>query len=495
MNFIPLLELFHFFQGFLISFSLINFFRFHVFFIVVLLSSSPRVSFACALLHKPRLLILDEPTVGVDPLLRERIWDYLIKLSRSDSKTTVVITTHYIEETKRADVVGFMRKGEILAEDNPVTLIQRFQASGLEDVFYKLCTDQKRESLFVSLESSLRGSNQLSIFGSQKIKNQSHCDGISEEENEVSKLPYKFNKSVQGSKLVRWCKQFHALSAKYYTQIFRQPESLVGQFVLPMICLIMFCVCIGGTPSQLPVAVINEENPPHLSELLIKSINSYILHRINYTDMEKALEDVRRGKIWGVLHIRKNFSDAIIQRIFFEQDVENSTIDAGQVYLYADLTNKVLGITLDTVLTHTFQDFVHSALKELDYNPALGLYPVILAEPVFGEFSASDFFGVRDFGAPGMLIVVTYSVSYALTALSLLVERIDDMFERNYSTGCTTTQIILAILTTRFTCNIVGTTTLLTMAVYLFDVPCRGSFFQVLLMLLLQSLCGMSLGM
>ena len=379
-------------------------------------------------------------------------------------------------------MVGFMRKGQILAEDNPSQLIQRFEASGLEDVFYKLCTDQKKESL--SLDSIVDSTN-----------GQSNCQQLTEQENEVSKDAYKFDKSIQGSKVTRWCKQFHAMSAKYYTQIFRQPESLVGQFVLPMICLIMFCVCIGGTPSQLPVAVINDEDPPHLSELLLKSINNYILKRINYTDINVAIEDVKKGKIWGVLHIRQNFSEAIIQRIFFEQDIENSTVEAGQVYLYADLTNKVLGITLDTVLTHTFQDFVHEALKELDYNPAIGLYPVILDKPVFGEYAKADFFGVRDFGAPGMLIVVTYSVSYALTALSLLIERIDDMFERNYSTGCSTTQIIIAILTTRFTCNIVGTTTLLTMAVYLFDVPCRGSFLEVLLMLLLQSLSGMCLGM
>lgn len=73
-----------------------------------------RVSFASALIHKPRLLILDEPTVGVDPLLREKIWKHLVKLTKEEN-STVIITTHYIEETRSADVVGFMRKGKLIA--------------------------------------------------------------------------------------------------------------------------------------------------------------------------------------------------------------------------------------------------------------------------------------------------------------------------------------------------------------------------------------------
>ncbi|CAF0871109.1 unnamed protein product [Rotaria sp. Silwood1] len=63
-----------------------------------------RVSLACALLQQPQLLILDEPTVGVDPLLREKIWSHLINISKT-SKTTIIITTHYIEEARKADRV------------------------------------------------------------------------------------------------------------------------------------------------------------------------------------------------------------------------------------------------------------------------------------------------------------------------------------------------------------------------------------------------------
>lgn len=97
-----------------------------------------RVSFACALVHEPELLIMDEPTVGLDPLLRERIWDYLLELTKS-TKTAVIITTHYIEEAKMAHRVGLMRNGILLAEDSPAAITRNYNCESLEDAFLQLC--------------------------------------------------------------------------------------------------------------------------------------------------------------------------------------------------------------------------------------------------------------------------------------------------------------------------------------------------------------------
>ena len=71
-----------------------------------------RVSFAVALLHEPRLVVMDEPTAGVDPILRANIWRHLRNI-RSEKKVTIIITTHYIEEARGADHVAFMRKGQV----------------------------------------------------------------------------------------------------------------------------------------------------------------------------------------------------------------------------------------------------------------------------------------------------------------------------------------------------------------------------------------------
>lgn len=95
------------------------------------------MSLAAALIHEPELLILDEPTAGVDPVVRQVIWDYLVEITKF-ARSTVIITTHYIDETRQAHTIGLMRGGKFLAEDSPTNLLRKFQAESLEDVFLKL---------------------------------------------------------------------------------------------------------------------------------------------------------------------------------------------------------------------------------------------------------------------------------------------------------------------------------------------------------------------
>jgi ABC-type multidrug transport system ATPase subunit len=97
-----------------------------------------RVSFAAAMIHEPDLLILDEPTVGLDPLLREKIWKFMLDITRT-SKLAIIITTHYIDEARQADCVGLMRNGLLLAEDPPVNILNRIGVDNLEEAFLQLC--------------------------------------------------------------------------------------------------------------------------------------------------------------------------------------------------------------------------------------------------------------------------------------------------------------------------------------------------------------------
>lgn len=96
-----------------------------------------RVSLAAALIHSPPLLILDEPTVGVDPVLRQVIWDYLVLLSTKE-QLSIIITTHYIEEARAANVCGLMRQGRLLVEESPDFLMEKYKCPTLEAVFLQL---------------------------------------------------------------------------------------------------------------------------------------------------------------------------------------------------------------------------------------------------------------------------------------------------------------------------------------------------------------------
>src|SRR5690606_22876302 len=82
-----------------------------------------RLSLACAILHEPRIMLVDEPTAGLDPELRLRIWDHLRAIR--DQGITVVVTTQLIEEAERCDSVGIMRDGRLIAHGTPEVLRTR----------------------------------------------------------------------------------------------------------------------------------------------------------------------------------------------------------------------------------------------------------------------------------------------------------------------------------------------------------------------------------
>lgn len=98
------------------------------------LGQRQRLQLAVALIHKPDLLILDEPTSGVDPVARDSFWGHLIELSRRD-KVTIFITTHFINEAQRCDRISLMSSGKVLVVDTPGGVVDRRHAKTLEDAF------------------------------------------------------------------------------------------------------------------------------------------------------------------------------------------------------------------------------------------------------------------------------------------------------------------------------------------------------------------------
>jgi len=92
-----------------------------------------RVSLACALIHDPEVVFLDEPTVGVDPELRAGFWEYFANLKASGK--TIVLTTHYMDEAVRCDTVGMMRTGDLIGEGSPKDLMRTASAPDLESAF------------------------------------------------------------------------------------------------------------------------------------------------------------------------------------------------------------------------------------------------------------------------------------------------------------------------------------------------------------------------
>ena len=103
-----------------------------------------RLEIARGLMHRPRVMILDEPTTGLDPQTRAHIWDYVIKLSQ-EQKITIFFTTHYLDEAEVCDRLAIIDHGRIAALDTPEVLKKKYQKTTLNDVFLEVTGYDIRE--------------------------------------------------------------------------------------------------------------------------------------------------------------------------------------------------------------------------------------------------------------------------------------------------------------------------------------------------------------
>lgn len=92
-----------------------------------------RLSLAIALIHEPKLLILDEPTVGIDPVLRKSIWDAFYELKKQG--VTIIVTTHVMDEADKCDRLGMIRDGHLIAVGTPQALKESMNSTSLEEAF------------------------------------------------------------------------------------------------------------------------------------------------------------------------------------------------------------------------------------------------------------------------------------------------------------------------------------------------------------------------
>lgn len=195
-----------------------------------------RVSLAITLLKQPRLLILDEPTTGQDPVLVESIWNLLRDLVAS-SNLTILVTTHYYEEVKHAQTVGYLRNGRILVESSPNSVLLRTGTKYLADAFRILCENDENE-----------------IRITQTPQNPEIMSAL-EDAPKAKSLSSSLSRSLSSHCLIIW-----ALILKTFLFLKRTPIYTVHIVLLPCIQIVNFIFILGLDPKGIQLGVVNSEN-------------------------------------------------------------------------------------------------------------------------------------------------------------------------------------------------------------------------------------------
>lgn len=100
------------------------------------LGMKQKLAFSVAVFHEPKIVFLDEPTGGVDPITRRQFWEMIYE--KADSGITVFVTTHYMDEAEYCDRISIMSEGRIVALDTPEALKKEYEVSSVEEVFIKI---------------------------------------------------------------------------------------------------------------------------------------------------------------------------------------------------------------------------------------------------------------------------------------------------------------------------------------------------------------------
>lgn len=472
-----------------------------------------RVSFATALLHDPELLIVDEPTVGVDSVLRKRIWNYLHNLA-ANSNRTIIITTHYIEEARKAHTVGMMHDGVIITENSPEDMIAKHHCITLEEVFLQLCieyeskkeaeetgdeTGEKRNGRLDS-DKKVTGNDErttdpLLISATKKggelgEKDKSLSMDLKYDGVVVVKPPNSVKSMLMTLLAPPRFDRIYATTLKNLRRTYRDYKITVMQVITPLLLMTAYALAFGSFPNDLPVGIVNLDEYG-MGETYLSYINTRHIIQKPFPTLDAAEAALQNGDTWGTMQIGPNFSQAFMVRFLHGALVDNDTIAESTIKVNLDLSNQPIALTIFREIHLAFQQFGRKTLERAGLETSLADLAIDINENIYGEEERT----FMDFAAPGLILSCIYFISICLTILSFFLERLSGQIERSSVAGITSMEITLGFVFSCFTMMGIQATTLLTVTFLFLGVMCRGSIILVSLLTLGQGLCGMTFGL
>lgn len=479
-----------------------------------------RVSMAATFLHEPELLILDEPTVGVDPLIRQKIWDYLVEIT-ADKTTTIIITTHYIDETKQASKIGLMRGGRFLAEESPEDILHRYNTVSLEDAFLKLSILQnrgrrrrssissvviaKQASALPQLEMQNDGFDQNTEISGEFGDNMSVANVPAVAPDTADPLPPNDEVDFSWTEMCNILTPHHmkALVWKNTLWMWRNVPLMLFIMGMPVIQICLFCWTIGKDPIGLHIGVINHEVPfetycsyntscayERLSCRYLEHFKDKKQELVSYRSYDEANHALSKGWAWAFIEFNSGFSKNLESRVELGKDANDTILDGSEIDIYLDMSNSQIAFMLQRQFLISLQEFGLDVARACDVPEGSIRPPFRFNEPIYGPVIPN----FTDFAAPGVILTIIFFLAVSLTSGTMLVERNDGILERCLVSGITGIEILSSHFIVQSVIMVGQSVMLIAFSFFIFNITNHGNLWPIILMIVLSGFCGMTYG-
>ena len=421
-----------------------------------------RLSLAVAVIHEPEMLILDEPTSGVDPVARDGFWELLIRLSREDN-VTIFLSTHFMNEAERCDRMSMMHAGKVLAQGPPAELVVQRKAKTLEEAFIGYLEEASRKPAPPAPTADARATaaatsvptpaTAMVAAAAGAIAVPADAEAPAGTVSHAAKAPSKFSPG-----------RVWAFARREGVELWHDRVRLAFALLGPILLMTVFGYGISLDVEHLPFAVLDFDGSRD-SRVYVDSFrgSKYFDEQRPIPGYEELDRRVRNGELRFALEVPSGFQRDLERG---RQPVVNATIDAA-VPFRAETARSYI-----EAAHNKFQ----TGLREAKGLPAA-------TEPVKVETRAlfnQDFKSVYAM-VPGNIMLLLMLIPSMLTALSVVREKELGSIANFYAAPATRVEFLLGKQLPYFAVALVQFATLVVLAVLLFQVPVKGSLATLVL--------------
>jgi ribosome-dependent ATPase len=428
-----------------------------------------RLQLAVAVIHGPEILILDEPTSGVDPVNRDSFWELLIDLSRKEG-VTIFITTHFMNEAQRCDRISLMNAGKVLAQDPPAKIISNRHAQTLEEAFIGY------------LEDAIRGDAAPTPPGGAE----KHAEPAGQE------APSPVGGSAPGSghrrgRLGRFSlARTWAYARREAVEIRRDRVRLSFAVFLPMILMLLFSYGISFDIENLAYAVLDHDRTPESREYLDEFAHSrYFREHPPMTTYGELEERLQSGEIKLAIEIPPGFGRDLTRG----RRPEASVWLDGSLPFRADTSRSYVEVAHQHYLAVRAQrDPVRARHDPSQWplRPPLDLEVRMRYNQAFVSVNAE---------VPGSLMLNLLLIPAALCALGVVREKEVGSITNFYASPVTSGEFLLGKQLPYVALGMVNFVSLVALGVFVLGVPVKGSLVTLTFGALLYVMAATGFGM